>query len=231
MLNSLSFPLFFVGLLWAVKLLEVAFDLQFYTLGIKPLDTRGLVGIATAPLIHGDFGHLTANTFPLLFLSTGIFYFYRPVAFRVFFLTYLMTGIWVWAFARGAQYHIGASGLVYACGSFLFFSGIIRRNKRLAAISLIVVFLYGGMFWGIFPMKEHISWESHLMGFLAGIVTAVYYRKRAPYSISLTPAPDEEPLPPPGEEKDFISEEFSQTTSTDESLSIHYSYTEKDETP
>jgi membrane associated rhomboid family serine protease len=78
-------------------------------------------------------------------------------------------------------YHIGASGLVYGYVSFLLFSGIIRRNARLMAISLLIVFLYGGFFWGMFPdffPKRNISWESHLMGGLAGLVLAVYYRKK-----------------------------------------------------
>lgn len=90
-----------------------------------------------------------------------------------------MTGLWVWFGARIA-YHIGASGLVYGLGSFLFFSGIIRRNINLLAISLLVAFLYGGMVWGIFPYKPEISWESHLYGGIAGLILSFYYRKEGP---------------------------------------------------
>ena len=86
-------------------------------------------------------------------------------------------------FARGGSYHIGASGVVYALASFHFFSGLIRREPRLMAFTLLVVFLYGGMVWGVFPdffPTKNISWESHLMGLLAGLILAFYYRSSGP---------------------------------------------------
>ncbi len=94
-----------------------------------------------------------------------------------------MTGLWVW-FGGRIAYHIGASGLIYGLGSFLFFSGIIRRNINLLAISLLVAFLYGGMVWGIFPYKPQISWESHLYGGIAGLILSAYYRKEGPGTTS-----------------------------------------------
>jgi hypothetical protein len=109
----------------------------------------------------------------------ALFYFYRPVGYRVFFLTWFITGLTVWIFARSA-YHIGASGLVYGLASFLFFSGIIRNNINLLAISLLVVFLYGGLVWGIFPFDFKISWESHLMGGVTGLVLSFFYRRYGP---------------------------------------------------
>lgn len=168
-----------VLLIWGIKLLENTFSLHLQTLGIYPLHLRGLPGIFLAPLIHGDYSHLFTNTGPLLILGTAVFYFYRPVAFRLIFLAWIITGIWVWFGGREA-YHIGASGVIYALASFLFFSGFIRRSIELMAISFIVVFLYGGMVWGIFPLKENISWESHLMGGIAGLILAVYYKDQGP---------------------------------------------------
>ncbi|MDB2613446.1 rhomboid family intramembrane serine protease [bacterium] len=85
----------------------------------------------------------------------------RSIANEVFLWSWLMSGIWLWAIGR-PSFHIGASGLVYALASFLFFSGFIRKHTRLMAISMFVVFLYGGMIWGVFPMQDHISWEGHL---------------------------------------------------------------------
>jgi membrane associated rhomboid family serine protease len=108
-----------------------------------------------------------------------LFYFYRPVAFRVFFLTWIITGILVWLGGR-SSYHIGASGLIYGFASFLFFSGIIRNNINLMAISLLVVFLYGGLVWGILPYDYKISWESHLFGALTGLALAITYRNYGP---------------------------------------------------
>jgi membrane associated rhomboid family serine protease len=178
-LKSLTFPIIFLTIIWLVKFIEIVFHLDFSEYGILPLNNKGLIGIITAPLIHGSLSHILANSAPLFLLSWGIFYFYREVAIRVSVLIYLISGFWVWLFARDA-YHIGASGIIYGYASFLFFSGVLRRDGKLMAVSLLIIFLYGGMVWGIFPMKEQVSWESHLMGLIAGIVIAIFYRHQGP---------------------------------------------------
>jgi membrane associated rhomboid family serine protease len=178
-LYSLVFPGLFLLLIWLIKIIEVTLHLNFTFLGIFPLRIKGLIGIVTAPLIHSDFQHLAANSLPLLILGAGMFYFYREIAGKVFLLIYLISNIWIWFGARYA-YHIGASGIIYGMASFLFFSGVIRKNVKLMAISLLVVFLYGSMVWGLLPIQPHVSWESHLMGAIAGLVLAFYYRDRGP---------------------------------------------------
>jgi membrane associated rhomboid family serine protease len=93
-----------------------------------------------------------------------------------------LSGIWVW-FGGRDSWHIGASGVIYGLSSFLFVSGMIRKNTQLAALAMVVAFLYGSMIWGIFPdffPKENISWEGHLGGFVAGIIMAFYYRNSGP---------------------------------------------------
>jgi len=181
-IHSLVFPLFFLLVIWMIKIIEVSLDLNFATWGIYPLKLKGLKGILLSPLVHANFRHLLDNSLPLLILGVAIFYFYSKVAYRVFFLTYIMVGIWVWFGGREA-YHIGASGLIYGFASFLFFSGILLGEVRLLAISLLVVFLYGSMVWGIFPIKEGISWESHMLGAIAGLILSFYYRKQGPQRI------------------------------------------------
>ena len=178
-IRSILYPSLFVTILWVVKLMEIGFDINFTQFGLYPRAYKGLFGIITCPLIHASFGHLFSNSVPLLVLGAMTFYFYRPIAFSVFFWVYLMSGVWLWAAGREA-YHIGASGLVYGFASFLFFSGIFRKERTLMVLSLIVVFLYGSMIWGIFPIKPQISWESHLLGSIAGIATAFYFRKEGP---------------------------------------------------
>jgi len=181
-IHSLVFPLFFLLVIWMIKIIEVSLDLNFATWGIYPLKLKGIKGILLSPLVHANFRHLLDNSLPLLILGVAIFYFYSKVAYRVFFLTYIMVGIWVWFGGREA-YHIGASGLIYGFASFLFFSGILLGEVRLLAISLLVVFLYGSMVWGIFPIKEGISWESHMLGAIAGLILSFYYRKQGPQRI------------------------------------------------
>ena len=168
--------------MWLFKIVEIVFNVDLVFLGIYPLKVEGLAGILTSPLVHGDFSHLISNSFPLLILGTCLFYFYRKIAYKAFFLIYFLTGLWVWFGARDA-WHIGASGIVYGLASFLFISGIIRKNPRLMAITFFVAFFYGSMIWGIFPdffPFKNISWEGHLMGLISGLVLAVFYRKEGP---------------------------------------------------
>ena len=132
--------------------------------------------LLASTLIHGDIYHLVSNTFPIIILGLGLFYFYHKIALEVFFWIYLASGFWVWIIGREA-YHIGASGLVYGLAMFIFWGGILRKNPRSLAISMVVFFLYGYMIYGLFPVDESVSWESHLMGSIAGIFLAVYYKK------------------------------------------------------
>ncbi len=178
-MRSLVFPAFFLFLMWFVKFIEFGLDIDLNFLGIYPFKIKGIPGIFTAPLVHDDIKHLFDNSLPVFFLSIAIFYFYREVAFRVFFRIYLITGLLVWLIGREA-YHIGASGLVYGFATFLFTSGIIRHNRNLMAISLLVVFLYGSLVWGLLPYDYRISWESHLMGTITGIILAFIYRSKGP---------------------------------------------------
>lgn len=180
LLLSIIIPSIFVFLMWFVKLSELLFETDFSFLGIYPLKAEGLPGIMLSPFIHADFRHLINNSFPILFMGTVVFYFYSEVALRVFIWTFLLTGILVWIGGREA-WHIGASGIIYGLASFLFFSGIIRRYYRLAGLSLLIVFIYGSMVWGMFPgVYQNVSWESHMLGFVSGIILAVWYRNEGP---------------------------------------------------
>jgi len=183
LIKSTIFPATFIGIFWAIKIFESVLGISLSRFGILPLQAEGLYGIICAPLLHADFSHLTANSVPFFVLSSALFYFYREIAFRVLTLSWLLTGFWVWCFARGGSYHIGASGVVYALATFHFISGLIRREPKLMAFTLLVVFLYGGMVWGVFPdffPTKNISWESHLMGFVAGLILAIHYRHNGP---------------------------------------------------
>jgi membrane associated rhomboid family serine protease len=179
-LLNMIIPGILIFFMWLVKIIEVLFDIDLSRFGIYPLSARGLPGIILSPFIHVDFNHLFNNSLPLFFLATALFYFYSQVALKVFIWTYILTGLFVWLAGREA-WHIGASGLVYGLASFLFFSGIIRRYFRLIALSLLIVFLYGSMVWGIFPgIYRNVSWESHMLGFFSGLLLSVLFRKEGP---------------------------------------------------
>lgn len=178
-LSSLIFSALFVLLLWAIHFYKWTSHADLGRFGVLPREIRGLAGILTAPLIHSDLEHLISNSFSLLILLFGLFYFYRESSASVFLLVYVLSGMIVWIFGR-QSYHIGASGLVYGFAAFIFFSGLFRRDKSSMALSLIVVFLYGGMIWGVFPVSPEISFESHLSGAIVGTVSAFAFRKYDP---------------------------------------------------
>jgi len=169
--DVILYPLLFVMLIWIAFWMELRFDFKFLRWGIYPLKAEGLKGIVMSPFIHGSLKHLFNNSVPLFALSAALFYFYRNIRWKVLLWGTLFTGILTWIIARPAM-HIGASGVVYMLAAFLFFKGIISKRFQLIAISLIVVFMYGGLLWYLFPIDPKISWEGHLSGFIVGIVLA-----------------------------------------------------------
>ena len=174
-------PLFFAFLMFAVRMTESLESANWYFLGIRPLKLEALTGIVTMPFIHADWKHLWNNLPAFVVLSVGIFYFYRPIGYKVFFIIYFLSGVLLWIVARDA-WHVGASGVIYGMAFFLFVSGIFRKYKPLLAVALLVVFLYGSLIWGLFPWHKFIkySWEGHFWGMFAGIFTAFIYRNKGP---------------------------------------------------
>ncbi len=169
-------PLRLCFFMWLVFSIEFYLQIDLGHLGILPREVSGLVGIVMAPLLHGNFSHLASNTVPLLVLGGSIFFFYPTIASRVFLQAYFFTNMLVWVFGR-SFYHIGASGLIYALASFLVFYGLFKRNFKSVIISAITILVYGGMAYGIFPLDDRISWESHLMGAIVGLVSAYTFSK------------------------------------------------------
>jgi len=178
-LSTLFIPFLFLLLMWLVKVIEVNFQISLVRYGVFPQTIDGLKGILFSPFIHKDFTHLINNSYPILILGGMLFAIYRKIATQLFVWLYFIAGFWLWIIGR-PSFHIGASGFIYSLASFLLVSGIIRKNPRLTAVSMLVIFLYGSMIWGLLPTKESISWEGHLSGFIAGILAAIFYRDEGP---------------------------------------------------
>jgi len=170
-------PGLYVFIIWLLYWIEINYGFNFNKLGVFPRTLSGLKGAFLMHFIHSDANHLFSNSVPLFVLLSSLYYFYRNVAFKVLFFGGIITGLSTWLIARNA-FHIGASGIVYLLFSFVFFSGIFKKHFRLVALSLIVIFLYGSMIWYVLPIKEGMSWEGHLSGFLVGLVFAIFYRKK-----------------------------------------------------
>jgi membrane associated rhomboid family serine protease len=184
-LLSVSFyPLLFLLVAWTVFLLDKHYLLYLSEWGTSPRTFKGVSGILFSPFLHADLDHIASNSIPILVLGMLTFYFYKPIAKGALLWIWLIAGVWLWVGGRnnltGDFHHIGASGLIYGMAFFLFFSGIFRKHKQLMVVSALVLFLYGSITWGVFPLKNEISWEAHLFGAIAGIMVAYNYKKEGP---------------------------------------------------
>ena len=169
-------PIFFLGIMWTVEIIEQVLHADFSNWGVMPRDVDSLIGVLASPFLHGQWDHIISNSLPFFVLSAILFLVYNKVSYKVFIAIYILTGIAVWALARGGNYHIGASGLVYGLFGFVFFSGIFRGDVKSIGVALAVGFFYGGMVWGVLPNQPGISWESHLLGGMLGAILAFFFR-------------------------------------------------------
>ena len=172
-------PMLAVLSIWTVFWFEVRFQINLNHLGIYPRTIQGLRGVVISPFLHSSVEHLYNNTIPLAVLTGALVYFYRNISVKVLLMGILISGLLTWLIGR-ESYHIGASGLIYVLASFIFFKGIFSKHFRLVALSMLVVFLYGGLLWYIFPIEAGISWEGHLGGFLTGLLFAFIFKTELP---------------------------------------------------
>jgi membrane associated rhomboid family serine protease len=166
-----------VAVIWVIHIIKTLGHYQWGRFGIFPREVDGIAGIFLAPFIHGDFQHLLSNSVPLFFMTALIIFFYPRVANISLLLLYVITGVLVWLFGRQV-YHIGASGVVYAMISFVFWNGVFRRNMKSIVLALVIIVMYSGYFAGIVPGQKGISWESHLLGAINGILVSFIFRNQ-----------------------------------------------------
>jgi len=176
--KSIIVPSRMVFLMWAVFSAEEFFNIDLSVFGIYPREPLGIIGIFVSPLLHGNVIHLSSNTLPLLFLGTTLYFFYPRISRQVFYLCYLGTGLLVWLFAR-STFHIGASGVIYGLAAFLVFYGFFSKDFKSLLISVVIIFFYWSLFYGILPMQHGVSWESHLLGGIVGFGAALFYGRRS----------------------------------------------------
>lgn len=192
-LELIQLPTYLVLSLWIIHFFKISGVVRSGVFGLMPRDMSHLYGILTSPFIHGDFQHLISNSVPLFVMTLMILFFYKRIAYRSIMLIYVCTGLAVWTLARPNVIHIGASGVVYGLVSFVFWTGLFRRNVKSIMLALIMVFLYSSLFLGVFPGKPGISWESHLFGGIVGIIVAYFMRNIKEDDEDRDPWKDEKP--------------------------------------
>lgn len=186
----------FVALIWLLEIIDtLLLNQSLNRLGIWPRHLIGLRGILFMPFLHGDLGHVAANTFPFLFL--GAIVMLRSV--RDFVIvtltTMLFSGIVLWLFGNERAIYIGASGLVFGYFGFLLLRSYFDRSVQSIAIALVIFLLYGGLIFGLFPQQPGVSWGAHLSGFVGGALAAWFIARSRPGRSPIIDAPDFQHLP------------------------------------
>lgn len=177
--NKFIVPYVYLGLMIVSFISGLIWPNIKQALAIYPRDFHYLSGIFSTVFVHKDLEHLSSNSLPLFVCLFGLFYFYKEIALKVTLICHLLTGVLIWLFARSA-FHIGASGLVYALVLFVFVSGLIRKNKKLLVFALLTLVFQSGLLWGVFPLEEGVSWESHLFGAIVGILLSFLFKNEGP---------------------------------------------------
>jgi len=168
----------FILLIWVLEIIDqLLLRHRLNRFGIIPRTSIGLRGVLFAPLLHGTWNHLIANTVPLAvlgwltMLNGGTEFAIATV------VTWLVSGFGVWLFGAPNSLHIGASGIIFGYFGFLLSRSYFEQEPFYAGISIIVVLLYGPLIWGILPSRRGISWQGHLFGLIGGILAARYLQE------------------------------------------------------
>jgi len=169
----------FVIIIWLVEFADwLIFDGALDAFGIKPRTISGLRGILFMPFLHRGFGHLLANTIPIIVLGWLVMLRRKADIFVVAAVTMLVGGLGVWLFGAANSVHVGASGLVFGFFGFLLAQAYFERSLAAIALAIVVFLLYGGIIWGVLPGQVGVSWLGHLFGFIGGILAAYLLSRR-----------------------------------------------------
>ncbi len=159
-----------VALIWVVEVVNLILGHRLVSLGIMPRSLVGLIGIPLAPMIHGGIWHAVSNTVPLLILGAFTLAGGKRMFWETTVMVTLIGGVLVWLFARNA-YHVGASGLVFGYFGAIMARAVIERSIIAIAVAMATVMAYGGLLWGVLPLRSYyVSFESHLFGLIAGVL-------------------------------------------------------------
>jgi len=163
-------------LIWVLEIVDqVLLRHRLNRLGILPRTQVGLRGILFAPLMHGTWNHLIANTIPLAVMAWFTLLRGVPEFAIVTAIIWVVSGAGVWLFAPTNTLHIGASGIIFGYFGFLLSRSYFEQDFFSAAISVTIGLLYGPIIWWILPSQRRgISWQAHLFGFIGGILAARY---------------------------------------------------------
>ncbi len=169
-----------VALMWVSEIVDTAADHRLDQYGIEPRDEDGLIGIPAAPFLHAGFGHLIANTVPLVMMGLAIAFAGARRLVTVTAIVAMVSGLGTWLVAPEGTVHIGASGVVFGYATYLLSRGVFNRDLLELAIGAVVAVVWGGALLGGLLPEEGISWQGHFFGAVGGVLAArLLSRRRA----------------------------------------------------
>ncbi len=164
---------YLLALMWTLAIVDFVTGRRVLSkLSIEPRTVDGLPGIVVAPLLHGGFGHLAANSGPLVILGTIILLQGLEVLGLVTVFCWLFSGVGIWLLGRPGTRHLGASGVIFGYLGYILLRGYFERSPGAIAAAIVVGLLYGSALWGLLPLQRGKSWVGHGMGFVAGAIVA-----------------------------------------------------------
>ena len=168
----------FVALLYGIELVDTLLHHRLDQEGVEPQQTDGLLGIVFAPLLHGSWEHLIGNTLPLLVLGFLVLLSGVRLWLQVTVIVWVVAGVGTWLVAPPNTIHLGASVLIFGWLVFLLMRGFVSGRIGQILLGLLILFLYGGVLWGVLPGQPGISWQGHLFGELGGAIAALVLSER-----------------------------------------------------
>ena len=168
----------FVALLYAIELVDTLLDNRLDQEGVEPQQSDGLLGILFAPLLHGGWEHLIGNTVPLLVLGFLVLLSGVRLWLQVTAIVWVVGGLGTWLVAPPGTVHLGASVLIFGWLVFLLLRGFVSGRIGQILLGLLILFLYGGILWGVLPGQPGISWQGHLFGAIGGAIAAFVLSER-----------------------------------------------------
>ncbi|GAA4481717.1 rhomboid family intramembrane serine protease [Rhodococcus olei] len=168
---AITISAFVVGL-YVLEFADMVLGNRLDAGGVEPRTVDGLWGVVFAPVLHYGWGHLVANTIPLLVLGFLVMLSGIARGLTATAIIWVVGGVGTWLTGGSGTNHLGASVLVFGWLAYLITRGLFTRHFGQLALGLVVLLVYGGMLWGVLPGTPGVSWQGHLFGAVGGVLAA-----------------------------------------------------------